>query len=745
MTATLNPPPIQERVIDQHGYINNAWAKFFQSLQTIAISTEVSGPSTSVTSNIVEFADTTGVVLKDGGLTHANVTDAISKKHTQGTDTTLGTMAADIDMNSNQLTNLAAPAANGEAIRQTATITEASLGTVISSAHTQGTDTTLGTMSDDIVMNMHQLIALAAPDNLGEAIRQTATVTENNLISSVLTNRGHKFGLTVTIKDVDELYVAGGVIEINDVVYSVDAQLTVAIGSVTAATLYYIYVNAPTTGTVLAATEFTLSTTAATFDDDKNGYYKTGDGTKRLLAKYYQTGGIITEQITAEADDGFWTPGGATFDNGTGGNNQVWVGDGYAAYFRFQTLAMEYGDIVTSATFSAKVGWGTGPVNLTVYCNDIDDAANPTSVVTADGLTLTTTSKNWTVVGSTNVTYTTSDISLVIQAVVDRIGFATNNALMIILKDNSSGTGKSVAFQGYRLGLFTTLAIVIDGTSKAVNDQTIFLAQDSDNALNSEDLLIYDTVLGGVRGIEKSTDGTLEDNSDYSIPTEKAVKTYADLRLLISEIDDVPVDGVVVAPISSNWAYDHTNATAPHISYRYATATAKRYYHVALGASNPGASGAAWVDASANTTGGWRLTNAIHLLRGQVDVHSDWDAASDLTFSVNFMVNVDNTGGGVGDTVDLKATVYYKGVGDTATKSQTVEVATVVGQSAQYKQFKASFTIDFDAASNVVEAGDVLAIVLNLETDTSEVDDVVITSMEFYYNTTHVGIEATDV
>jgi hypothetical protein len=88
---------------------------------------------------------------------------------------------------------------------------------------------------------------------------------------------------------------------------------------------------------------------------------------------------------------------------------------------------------------------------------------------------------------------------------------------------------------------------------------------------------------------------------------------------------------------------------------------------------------------------------------------------------------------------------YYKGVGDTATKTQAIEVATVVGQSPQYKQFTASFTIDYDAASNVIEVGDVISCVLNLETDTSEVDDIVVTSMEFYYNTTHVGIESTDV
>lgn len=189
---------------------------------------------------------------------------------------------------------------------------------------------------------------------------------------------------------------------------------------------------------------------------------------------------------------------------------------------------------------------------------------------------------------------------------------------------------------------------------------------------------------------------------------------------------------------------ENSNFSQVSTGIRATTSLYRRYYHIPLGTANPGASGATWIQAGATTTGGWRLTNASHLLRGQADVHSDWDGASDLTVSVKFMVNIDNTGGADTDTVDLRLNAYYKGNGDTATKTQAVEVATVVGKSAQYKQFSASFTIDYDAVGNVVESGDVMAFVLNLETDTSEVDDIVVTSMEFYYSTTHIGIESGD-
>jgi hypothetical protein len=170
----------------------------------------------------------------------------------------------------------------------------------------------------------------------------------------------------------------------------------------------------------------------------------------------------------------------------------------------------------------------------------------------------------------------------------------------------------------------------------------------------------------------------------------------------------------------------------------------RRYYHIPLTASNPGASGATWVAPGTNTTGGWNLTSATNYLDGETDIHTSWDAASDLKFECRFVVNVDNSGGGAGDTVDLRLQVFYKGIGDTACKSQVVEVSTVIGASARYKQFKVVFPIDYDYASNVVEVNDIMSFRLNLETDTSEVDDIVLSDMSVSYLTTHVGIEDGD-
>jgi len=135
--------------------------------------------------------DATG--LADGP-TKTDVDDAVTKKHantldhTQGTDTALGTMAANINMNTHKLTSLSVPSSNGDSIRATTKITEVNLESAVdlkhsnAADHTQGTDTTLGTMTQDINMNnLYQVVGLQAPAAAGEAIRQTAKITEVNL------------------------------------------------------------------------------------------------------------------------------------------------------------------------------------------------------------------------------------------------------------------------------------------------------------------------------------------------------------------------------------------------------------------------------------------------------------------------------------------------------------------------------------------------------------------------------------
>lgn len=135
------------------------------------------------------------------------------------------------------------------------------------------------------------------------------------------------------------------------------------------------------------------------------------------------------------------------------------------------------------------------------------------------------------------------------------------------------------------------------------------------------------------------------------------------------------------------------------------------------------------------------MSNSNWLLHGAADIHDDWDG-EDLFAEVHFIINV--AGGAPADVVTLHLNVYYKGEGDVATKTQEVILPVTVDADAQWTQFDAHFTIVHDEAGNVVDIGDIMSFVLNLDTGTSDVATITVEAMEFYYHTTHLGIELLD-
>jgi len=174
---------------------------------------------------------------------------------------------------------------------------------------------------------------------------------------------------------------------------------------------------------------------------------------------------------------------------------------------------------------------------------------------------------------------------------------------------------------------------------------------------------------------------------------------------------------------------------------RGATGLWYRAVHVCASSVSQGASGATFTAPSTDTLGGYNIdTNTEYLYFGN-SITSQWDGASDLSVRITWEVNVNNTGGADTDTVDLRLNCYYKGHDDVACKSQVVEESTIVGKSVQYKRFTTLFTIDWDASDNIVEVGDKMNFRLNLETDTSEVDNIIVNTIMFRYQTDKINPE----
>ena len=151
---------------------------------------------------------------------------------------------------------------------------------------------------------------------------------------------------------------------------------------------------------------------------------------------------------------------------------------------------------------------------------------------------------------------------------------------------------------------------------------------------------------------------------------------------------------------------------------------------------SPGGSGATFVPPGANSIGGYQLDADTEYLYFGADVHSDWDGSSNAFIEVFFEVNINNGGGTVNDTVDLQVICRMKGDAEIAVRTQTLEVAKVVGQSPQFKQFTTELEIVYNDGGDPLNVDDVIGMRLNLETDTSEVDNIIVNHFEFKYQST---------
>ncbi len=76
--------------------------------------------------------------------------------------------------------------------------------------------------------------------------------------------------------------------------------------------------------------------------------------------------------------------------------------------------------------------------NLNIYFNDEDDAAAPTNAAEFDGLSLTSPIAWVPGTWNTFVDYDTPELKTILQTIFDRGGWASGQALMMVIKDNAS-------------------------------------------------------------------------------------------------------------------------------------------------------------------------------------------------------------------------------------------------------------------------------------------------------------------
>lgn len=158
-----------------------------------------------------------------------------------------------------------------------------------------------------------------------------------------------------------------------------------------------------------------------------------------------------------QADTGRWRPTKPEFLSNVPPSMGNSFGYGQNAYIRFPSVKIPRGAILTSAkVIGTSVGDPTWPppsgdVNLKIYFNYTDNAVSPTSIATAEALSLTQ-AVIWNTVplfGTYGTAVEFPSVKDILQVVINRTGWVSGNSVMLVIRDNGSGWGNSRGLENW--------------------------------------------------------------------------------------------------------------------------------------------------------------------------------------------------------------------------------------------------------------------------------------------------------
>jgi hypothetical protein len=149
--------------------------------------------------------------------------------------------------------------------------------------------------------------------------------------------------------------------------------------------------------------------------------------------------------VASSADDGCWYSTSGYANNLTNGFFGNWVGASHL-FFRFPNITIPQGSTILSAVLRmvASNTLSTSTVNTRISANAEDNPSAPGSWAACDGLDLTEAYVDWTPGSWTASTkYGSPSLVEIIQEIVDRSGWASGNAILLLVKDNGSSSSAS--------------------------------------------------------------------------------------------------------------------------------------------------------------------------------------------------------------------------------------------------------------------------------------------------------------
>lgn len=152
--------------------------------------------------------------------------------------------------------------------------------------------------------------------------------------------------------------------------------------------------------------------------------------------------------VSSSSNDGYWTTDG-TFDN-TAANIYV-SSNVYRSFMRFTAIDIPQGSMIGSATARTVVNSpaSSGSADGYFACFDEDNATAPTTQVDASGRPLTTATVAYTFSHTGDGEVYTWSATAAVQEVVDRVGWVSGNALVLVVVSTGNMTGDGFPFSAY--------------------------------------------------------------------------------------------------------------------------------------------------------------------------------------------------------------------------------------------------------------------------------------------------------
>ena len=274
------------------------------------------------------------------------------------------------------------------------------------------------------------------------------------------------------------------------------------------------------------------------------------------------------------------------------------------AFIRFPNITIPNGDNILSAyiTLTNHTLSDYGTIDMAIHFNDIDNAIAPTNISEFDNLVLTGNVVWPNEIWYANEQYNSPSLAELLQDIVNKGGWSSGNAVMVVINRNGADTGWKYAVSTDYLGGWEPVLHIIHGshdpeitipsTMIADSGRPIFVMKDSiatwtinivtegSETINGEASISLQNRYDGVMllpdgtnlqafffrtdGIEDGNslivDGDPNDN-EYAKFTENGLegRTYAEVRADINVIEDGTAQGQIAFWDGTKWVKTETS------------------------------------------------------------------------------------------------------------------------------------------------------------------------------------------